>query len=97
MDRAVRIRTFTAQQRDRWAGGWRWAASRPGWVVRLAAVTFLVLVALPLLFFLGVAILAAAVVFAAVGIGAALASKVRSLFPRRDGRVNVRVIRRQEY
>ncbi len=94
MDRFVTIRVFGARQRDHMLSGYEWVASRPSWVTRVALVTFLLIVGLPVLLLLGVAILAAVGVFFVLAAGHFLLRKVQGLLPARDGRSNVRVIRR---
>ena len=93
MDRVIRIQTFTADQRDRWSRGYRWAAARPSWVTRFALLTFLFVVAFPLALLIGLAVLAAVVVFGGLAFLSAAVNSVRRLF-RGDGRSNVRVIER---
>ncbi|MHC4415134.1 MAG: hypothetical protein ACYS0G_07615 [Planctomycetota bacterium] len=95
MDPVVRIRGFGAQQRDRVLRGYRWAAA-PSGAGRLALVALAVLVGLPILLVIGVAVLAAALVFGILALGYLAFWKLRRLLPARDGRSNVRVIRRPD-
>ena len=95
MDRFVTIRVFGARQRDRMLSGYEWVATRPSWLTRVALVTFLLIVGLPVLLLVGVAILAAVVVIFGLAAGHFLLAKVQGLLPARDGRSNVRVIRRR--
>ena len=94
MDRFVTIRVFGARQRDHMLSGYEWVATRPSWLTRVALVTFLLIVGLPILLLVSVAILAAVVVFFGLAAGHLLLRKVRGLLPARDGRSNVHVIRR---
>ncbi len=94
MDRVVRIPNLTAAQRDRAVRGYRWLTSQPSWVVRLALVVFILLVGLPLLLLAIVAVIAATIVFTALALINAGVAKLRGLLPKRDGRSNVRVIKR---
>ena len=94
MQRVIHIEAIGAQ-RDRWVRGYRWATSQPGWVVRLALVTFLLVVVIPFAVLLLLAFVAAAVVGGALAFGHAAISGIRGLF-QGDGRANVRVIRRDD-
>jgi hypothetical protein len=67
--------------------------ARPTWTVRLALLTFLVIVALPLLILFGVAIAAAAIVFGGLTLLAGARRRIKAAVPGHDGRVNVRVRR----
>ena len=95
MDRVVRIPTVTAAQRERAVRGYRWLTSQPSWVIRLALVVFLLLVGLPLLLLAVVAVIAATNVFTGLALITAGVAKLRGFLPKRDGRSNVRVIKRQ--
>ncbi len=95
MDRVVRIPTVTAEQRERAVRGYRWLVSQPSWVVRLALVVFLLLVGLPLLLLAVVAVIAATIVFTSLALINAGVAKLRGFLPKRDGRSNVRVIKRE--
>ncbi len=93
MDRVVRFRVLDAAARDRLAGGWRMAASQPNWIIRTAAVVFLLVLVLPLLLLVGLAAVAAALVFGGLALLKGTVERVRRRV-RGDGRSNVRVIRR---
>ncbi len=95
MDPVVRLHPFGSQQRDRVARGYRWAQSQPSWIVRLAVLTFLLVVGLPILLLVMFAVLAASVVFGGLALFHTALDKLRGLPSYRDGRKNVRVIRRQ--
>ncbi len=94
MDRVVRIPAITAAQRQRAARGYHWLTSQPSWVVRLALVMFLLVVGLPLLLLAIVAVIAATIVFTGLALINASVARLRGFLPKRDGRSNVRVIRR---
>ncbi len=94
MDPVVRLHPFGSQQRDRVARGYRWAQSQPSWIVRLAVLTFLLVVGLPILLLVMFAVLAASVVFGGLALFHTALGKLRGLPSHRDGRKNVRVIRR---
>ena len=67
-----------------------------GLAARIALITFLVIVGLPLVLLVGVAVAAAALVFGGVALLAAARRRLGSLLPGGDGRSNVRVIRRDD-
>ena len=94
MDRVVRIPAISAAQRQRAARGYRWLTSQPSWVVRLALVIFILVVGLPLLLIAIVAVIAATIVFTGLALINAGVARLRGFLPKRDGRSNVRVIRR---
>ncbi len=95
MDRVVRIPTVTAEQRERAVRGYRWLTSQPSWVVRLALLIFILVVGVPLLLLAIVAVLAAIIVFTGLALINAGVAKLRGFLPKRDGRSNVRVIKRE--
>lgn len=92
-DRVIQVWTFGGRQRDRWATGYRWAASQPGWIARLALLTFLLIIVLPIALLVGLAILAGAAVFGGLALVNAGISRLKGAVTG-DGRSNVRVIRR---
>ncbi len=94
MDRVVRIPTMTAAQRERAVRGYRWLTSQPSWVVRLVLLTFVLVVGLPLLLLAIVAVIAATIMFTGLALINAGVAKLRGFLPKRDGRSNVRVIKR---
>ncbi len=81
---------------------WRLAASRPGWPLRIALLTFLLVLGLPIILLALVAILLAAAVFAVLALAHRTIDRIRGwgqgrgLLGRRDGRENVRVIERRD-
>ncbi len=83
---------------------WRLAASRPGWPLRIALLTFLLVLGLPIILLALVAILLAAAVFAVLALAHRTIERIRGrgrirgwgLLGRRDGRENVRVIERRD-
>ena len=89
---------------------WRLAASQPGWLLRIALLTFLLVLGLPLILLALVAILLASAVFAVLAVAHGTIERIRGRGPgggpsggvsggllgRRDGRENVRVIQRQD-
>ena len=94
MDRVVRIPRITPEQRDRAARSYRWVASQPSWIVRLALLIFLLIVGLPILILVGLAIFAATIVFTGFALMNVALIRLRGILPKRDGRSNVRVIKR---
>jgi uncharacterized BrkB/YihY/UPF0761 family membrane protein len=94
MIRTTRITTFAEHGRDGAARVWRVAATQPGWVSRIAALTFLIVIGLPIVLLILLALLAAVVVFTVLALVSMVVMWVRGLFPQHDGRENVRVMRR---
>ncbi len=94
MHRVIQVRTIGAQ-RDRWVHGYRWAASQPGWVMRLALVIFLLVVAIPFAVLIVLAALLAVVAGGTLALAGAAFNSIHRLF-QSDGRSNVRVIRRDD-
>jgi len=90
-----RFRSYTAEQSSRVASVWRSAAAQPGWVTRVALLTFLLVVGLPILLLLVLAVVFAAAVFGVLALVNAALVRLRGALPQRDGRSNVRVIRRR--
>ncbi len=93
--RVTRFKSYTAEQSSRAAAMWRAAASQPGWITRVALLTFLLVVGLPSLLLLILAVVFAAVVFGVLALVNAALVRLRGALPQRDGRSNVRVIRRR--
>lgn len=96
---ADQFRTFVINAGPRPASSaWRMASKQPGWVSRIAAIAFLLIIGLPILLLVGLAILAAVVVFFVLALVNLVMNIVggwfRGMGPRRDGRENVKVIRR---
>ncbi len=83
---------------------WRLATSRPGWPLRIALLTFLLVLGLPIILLALVAILLASAVFAVLALAHGTIERLRGrgrgqgrgLLGRRDGRENVRVIQRPD-
>ncbi len=98
--RADRITTAAG----RMGSVWRLAASQPGWPLRIALLTFLLVLGLPIILLALVAILLAAAVFAVLALAHGTIERIRrrgrgqgrGLLGRRDGRENVRVIQRPD-
>ncbi len=89
-----RFRSYTAEQSSRVASVWRSAAAQPGWITRVALLTFLLVVGLPILLLLVMAVIFAAAVFGVLALVNVVLVRLRGALPQRDGRSNVRVIRR---
>ncbi len=66
---------------------------RPTLAMRVAVLTFLVIVGLPLLILFGFAAAAAAVVFGGLALFASARQRIKAALPAEDGRENVRVKR----
>ncbi len=96
MRRMANFKSYTAEQSSRAAAMWRAAAAQPGWITRVALLTFLLVVGLPSLLLLILAVVFAAVVFGVLALVNTTLVRLRAALPRRDGRSNVRVIRRSD-
>jgi hypothetical protein len=73
---------------------WHYVNRQPGWVTRWAMLVFLLIIGLPIALLFGIAILGAVLLFGTLAVVNALILQARGLFPRKDGRENVRVMRR---
>ena len=94
MFRVTRFTDYTSQGANRASALWQTAATQPNWVSRFALMTFIIVIGLPIFLLVIFALLAATFVFALLaGINFCL-YKVRGVLPQKDGRENVRVIRR---
>ncbi|MHC4947078.1 MAG: hypothetical protein ACYTG1_02290 [Planctomycetota bacterium] len=92
----VRIQTFGSRQRERGLRGYRWAASQPSWIVRVALVTFVAIVAIPFAVLLLLALLLAVVVFGGLALVNLGMERVRALVRGPDRSSNVRIVRRDD-
>ena len=68
--------------------------SQPNWVVRAAMVAFIIVIAVPILLLVGIALIAATLVFGVLALINSIIRRIRGDGVRNDGRENVRVIRR---
>ncbi len=94
----MRFDRITTGPAGRVGSVWRLAASQPGWPLRIALLTFLLVLGLPIILLTVVAILLAAAVFAVLALAHRTIERIRGrgLLGRRDGRENVRVIQRPD-
>ena len=102
----MRFDRITTGPAGRMGSVWRLAASRPGWPLRIALLTFLLVLGLPIILLGLVAILLATAVFAVLALAHRTIERIRGLgrgrirgrglLGRRDGRENVRVIQRPD-
>ena len=96
MNHETRFTTFSTHGAQRVASIWQTAAAQPGWVSRFALMTFVFVIAVPLVLLALLAFFAATLVYTVLlGINF-LMMKVRGVLPVRDGRKNVRVLRRKD-
>lgn len=73
----------------------RTVAGQPSWITRIALMTFLIIISIPILLLLLLAVLAAIIIFSVLALANAAVIAIRALLgPRSSGRENVRVIRR---
>lgn len=94
MERIVHVRETGGDPEDPGSGRRPDSAGRtapPAWVARAAVLTFLIVVALPLLILFGLAVAAAALVFGGLALLAAAAGRFRTSLPGRNERWNVRI------
>jgi hypothetical protein len=96
MIRITRISTFTEQGTQRAARAWQTVASQPSWIARIALYTFLIVIGLPIAILFVLALVLAMFVFAVLAGCYWLWTRVRGALPRRDGRENVKVVRRAD-
>lgn len=91
-----RVFTFVTSGTNRAQQAWRVAARQPGWITRLTALTFLIVIGVPILLLLLLALVASAIIFGVLVFFNGLMMRLRGVTPKRDGRRNVRVIQRSE-
>lgn len=97
MQRVVRVRAFTNEQRDRAARAYQWVARQPSWVTKFALLAFLIVIGIPVFIILMLAVVASVIVFGGLAALNLLVLRLRSLLPHADGRSrNVRVIDRRD-
>ncbi len=96
MDPQIRFNTFSTRGAQRVASMWQTAARQPSWVSRVALLTFIVVIGVPIFILVALALIAATFVFAIlIGVNWVL-SKFKRALPVRDGRQNVRVSERRD-
>lgn len=96
MDPVVQIRVTGGGAGGASGPGPGWVPARPGRAARLAVITFLVIVGLPLAILVGMAVAAAVLVFSGLTLLRAAWRRLGSVMSGGDGRSNVRVIQRDE-
>lgn len=96
MFRITRIQTYTAQGAQSTSRIWQTAVSQPGWISRIALLTFLIVVGLPLMLLVLIALLFAVIVFTILAMFHGVWLRLRGAISHQDGRENVRIIRREE-
>lgn len=96
MIRVERISTFANEGTGRAQVLFRSVAAQPSWIARIALMTFLLVIGLPILLLFLLALLAGVLIFSVLAVANAIVLRVRGLLGRRsDGRENVRVIQRR--
>ena len=94
MERVVEVRhTGSGPERGPEAGPGLQAHHRPTLAMRVAVLTFLVIVGLPLLILFGIAAVGAAAVFGGLALLTGARRRISTALPGDDGRENVRVKR----
>ena len=96
MDRVSRFTTFTSPGARRVSAIWQTASSQPSWILRVVLMTFIFVIAFPIVLLVALALLVASVVLVVLRIVNTLMMKMRGTLPRRDGRENVRVMQRRD-
>jgi len=96
MFRLVQIRTVTSNGQRRAASVFQAIGSQPGWLRRIVLLAFLIVIGLPVVLLVLLALLTAALVFTILAATNMIVRGLSGFLPRRDGRSNVRVIRRVE-
>jgi predicted PurR-regulated permease PerM len=88
---------YIAQRGSQHAGeAWQTVNRQPSWVVKAAALAFILVIGLPILFLVLLAMFVAVTLFFALAAVHKLIAGVRGVLPQRDGRKNVRVIQRAD-
>lgn len=85
---------FAVDGSQRAGQAWRVASRQPSWITRLTVLTFLLVIGIPVAVLILAAILAAGIIFGLLVLANNLVMKIKGMLPKRDGRENVRVIRR---
>ena len=96
MFRVVNIRDYAESGSERASAAWQSINAQPSWLARAVVWAFLLVVALPVLALLLLALLVATIVFGVLWLANKVLLLLRPVLPRRDGRENVRVIRRTD-
>jgi hypothetical protein len=94
MFRVVRLAQYASEGQERAGAAWRAVNTQPGWIVKATVFAFLLVVGVPVVLLLLLALLVAGLLFAVLWGANALVRRLKGLMPQRDGRENVRVIRR---
>lgn len=87
-----RFQTYATEGTRRATVTWQTLSAQPSWVVRATIAVFVIVIAIPACLLLLFALVAAAAVFLVLWTVARIAVGFRRLWPRADGRRNVRVI-----
>jgi len=94
MFRVVRLAQYANEGQQRAGAAWRTINTQPGWIVKATVFAFLLVVGVPVVLLLMLALFVAGLLFAVLWSINALIRRLKGLMPQRDGRENVRVIRR---
>ena len=94
MFRVVRFAQYASEGQQRATAAWRAVNTQPGWIVKATVFAFLLVVGVPIVLLLLLALIVAGLLFAVLWSVNALIRRLKGLLPHRDGRRNVRVIRR---
>jgi len=94
MFRVVRLAQYASGSQQRAGAAWRTINTQPGWIVKATVFAFLLVVGVPVVLLLLLALFVAGLLFTVLWGANALVRRLKRLMPQRDGRENVRVIRR---
>ena len=95
MAEQVRFVSFINESAGRAGSTYRYVARQPNWIVRAVVLTFLLILAIPIAMLFMLALLGGLLVFAVLVAVNAVLNGFRNVMPARDGRENVRIIRRE--
>ena len=94
MLRITRIHTYTSQGAQSASQAWHRVAAQPSSITRIALLTFLFVIGIPILLLLMVAIVLSVIVFTLLSLSYGIWMRLRGTVPRKDGRENVRIMHR---
>ncbi len=89
------ISSYANRGSARTRAAWETIQRQPGWLVKATALAFIIVLGLPLLLLLLLALLIATIIFAVLFGVHFLLAPLRGARRDRDGRENVRVVRRE--
>jgi len=94
MFRVVRIAQYANQGQQRATAAWQRINTQPSWIVKATALAFILVVGVPIVLLILLALVVASVLFAILWGVNQIILGFKGFLPEREGRKNVRVIRR---